>query len=427
MDNIVEVILPKYDTINYDKVDGFHEIESFSWGGCTNRVFTGLVEDLQVYFIQPGNGFFDIGMIYGADREDLPMMDSERFGFFSKAALEFMLQSGRQPDIIHCHDWSTAITAKSYWDDYHSYGLPHSNIVFTIHNMGYGVDLIAQAMQFSQKATTVSPTYAEEILHEGAIQHAQQKFHGIRNGIDIEIWDASDDKHLPVGYTSANVVEGKAAAKTALKQRVGLQNVDVPLIGIVSRLTLQKGVELMEHAIWTALSRGCQVVVLGSAFDKEMQQHWIDIELSLRHQYHDMARLIFAYDEPLSHLIYAGSDMLLIPSTFEPCGLTQLISMRYGTVPIVRHTGGLRDTVFDVDFDKERAAAQGVQPNGFAFEGNDTSGLDYALHRAIDCCYNRGNDEHFWNNLAKTVMEQDWSWNEPALTYMALYYAAMDR
>ena len=424
MGNIVEVVLPKYDTINYDKVKGFHEIESFDWGGCTNRVFTGLVEDVQVYFIQPGNGFFDIGMIYGADWEDFPMMDSERFGFFSKAALEFMLQSGRQPDIIHCHDWSAALVAKSYWDDYNQYGLPHSSIVFTIHNMGYGQDLIAQAMQFSQKATTVSPTYAQEIVHEGPIQHSQHKFHGIRNGIDIEIWNASDDKHLPMGYDSSNSEEGKARAKRSLKDYVNLKNVDVPLVGIVSRLTLQKGVELMEHAIWTALDRGCQVVVLGSAFDEEMTQRWNEIELSLRHQHHDMARLIFAYNEPLSHLIYGGCDMILVPSMFEPCGLTQLIAMRYGTIPIVRHTGGLRDTVFDIDFDQERAKAQGIETNGFAFEGNDTGGMDYALHRAIDAWYN---DKAFWNSLVSRVMDQDWSWSEPALTYLALYYAAKER
>ncbi len=190
--------------------------------------------------------------------------------------------------------------------------------------------------RYSQKATTVSPTYAQEVRNEGPVQHNQFKFKGIRNGIDPAIWNASDDEHLPVAYDSSSVVEGKAAAKRAVKERVGLKNVDAPLVGIVSRLTLQKGVELMEHAIWTALERGCQVVVLGSAFDSEMQQHWIDIELSLRHQYHDMARLVFAYDEPLSHLIYAGSDMLLIPSTFEPCGLTQLISMRYATpLPLV--------------------------------------------------------------------------------------------
>ena len=175
--------------------------------------------------------------------------------------------------------------------------------------------------------------------NEGPIQHNQFKFKGIRNGIDVEIWNASDDKHLPVGYDSASVVEGKAAAKRAVKERVGLKNVDAPLVGIVSRLTAQKGVHLMEHAIWTALERGCQVIVLGSAFDPEMQQHWNELELKLRHQYHDLAKLIFAYDEPLSHLIYAGADMILVPSMFEPCGLTQMIAMRYGSVPVVRQTG----------------------------------------------------------------------------------------
>ncbi|QDZ24180.1 starch synthase [Chloropicon primus] len=422
MGHQVEVVLPKYDTINYDEIQGFHEIESFEWGGCTNRVFTGIVENVVVNFIDPSNGMFSIGMIYGADYEPIPMMDSERFGFFSKAALEFLLQSGRQPDIVHCHDWSTGLTAKSYWDDYHNFGLSTPKIVFTIHNFGYGEAEIGAAAMFSQKFTTVSPSYADEIRHEHCIAPYSDKFVGILNGIDPAMWDPMDDEFLPIPYSEDNAAEGKARAKAALRERVGLRNDDVPVVGIVSRLTQQKGVHLMEHAIWTALERGCQCVVLGSAFDPEMQRHWDQLELSLRHQYHDAAKLIFAYDEPLSHLIYAGCDMILVPSMFEPCGLTQMIAMRYGAVPVVRQTGGLRDTVFDVDHDRERADREkGIEPNGFTFEGMDTPGMDYALNRAIDCWYS---DREFFHQLQSRVMAQDWSWNEPALEYLDLYYAA---
>ena len=141
-----------------------------------------------------------------------------------------------------------------------------------------------------------------------------------------------------------------------------------------------------------------------------------------------LSQLIFAYDEPLSHLIYAGSDMILVPSMFEPCGLTQLIAMRYGAIPVVRQTGGLRDTVFDVDHDAERSESEGKGgTNGFTFEGADQGGMDYALHRAIDRWYGGGEGQEAWEDLVVRVMAQDWSWNEPAMEYMDLYYAAKER
>ena len=141
-----------------------------------------------------------------------------------------------------------------------------------------------------------------------------------------------------------------------------------------------------------------------------------------------LSQLIFAYDEPLSHLIYAGSDMILVPSMFEPCGLTQLIAMRYGAIPVVRQTGGLRDTVFDVDHDAERSESEGKRgTNGFTFEGADQGGMDYALHRAIDRWYGGGEGQEAWEDLVVRVMAQDWSWNEPAMEYMDLYYAAKER
>ncbi|VAH36803.1 unnamed protein product [Triticum turgidum subsp. durum] len=164
-----------------------------------------------------------------------------------------------------------------------------------------------------------------------------------------------------------------------------------------------------------------QVVLLGSAPDHRIQGDFSNLAAKLHGEFDGRVKLCLTYDEPLSHLIYAGADFILVPSIFEPCGLTQLTAMRYGSIPIVRKTGGLYDTVFDVDDDKDRACEQGLEPNGFSFEGADSNGVDYALDRAITTWY----DARDWfHSLCKRVMEQDWSWNRPALDYMELYHSA---
>jgi starch synthase len=163
------------------------------------------------------------------------------------------------------------------------------------------------------------------------------------------------------------------------------------------------------------------VVLLGSAPDPRIQSDFCRLADSLHGENHGRVRLCLTYDEPLSHLIYAGSDFILVPSIFEPCGLTQLVAMRYGSIPIVRKTGGLYDTVFDVDHDKDRARVLGLEPNGFSFDGADCNGVDYALNRAISSWFEaRG----WFHSLCKRVMEQDWSWNRPALDYIELYHSA---
>ncbi|KAH0460235.1 hypothetical protein IEQ34_010898 [Dendrobium chrysotoxum] len=224
-----------------------------------------------------------------------------------------------------------------------------------------------------------------------------------------------------VSYTSENVVVGKNAAKEALQRRLGLNNSNHPLIGIITRLTVQKGIQLIKHAIWRTLECNGQVVLLGSAPDPRIQNDFINLANQLHSSHSGRVRLCLTYDEPLSHLIYAGADFILVPSLFEPCGLTQLVAMRYGSIPVVRKTGGLYDTVFDVDDDKERAQSLGLEPNGFSFEGTSSSGVDYALNRAISAWYH---SREWFNLLCKRVMEQDWSWNRPALDYIELYYAA---
>jgi len=198
-------------------------------------------------------------MIYGTDYLEIPLTDAERFGFFSRAALEWMLQSKRNPDIIHCHDWQTAPCAKSYWEDYNAYGLDNPRIVFTIHNLNYGKELIKEAMTYSQASTTVSRTYREEIATHGSIVDNLPKFHGVVNGIDPDIWDPSGDDFLPRYYDETEVVAGKAAARQALCAYSNIPNKEgTPLVGIVTRLTSQKGVHMIRHGIkrpWSAVAR----------------------------------------------------------------------------------------------------------------------------------------------------------------------------
>lgn len=422
--HLVEVVLPRYDFfLQSPMLNNVVYETDFEWGGTRIFVSTQIVEGLRVFFIEPQNGFFSTQSVYG--RND----DAMRFDFFCKAALEFLLQTGRQPDVLHCHDWSTASVARSYWNDYHHYGLWKPNVVFTIHNLNYGQANIGEAAMHCQKFTTVSPTYALEVGGDPAIASHVGKFMGIRNGIDMDIWDPEVDQFLPMGYTPATVVDGKAAARQALSERLGLAGWrDAPMIGVISRLTAQKGVHLIKHAAWRALDRGGIFVLLGSAPDPKIQGEFDGLASSLGGE---NAAFYFAYDEPLSHLIYAACDMIVVPSMFEPCGLTQMIAMRYGAIPIVRCTGGLRDTVFDVDYDKPRAAweMEGSsdwqrdsidQTNGFSFEGTDPGGLDFAMNRAIDAYYN---DRQWFYGLQKRVMLQDWSWNRPALDYIELYYA----
>ncbi|PNW73958.1 hypothetical protein CHLRE_13g579598v5 [Chlamydomonas reinhardtii] len=414
-------MLPKYDCINYDLYDciNYDLVEdlvqegSFTWGGTAVRVWRGGVEGLDTVFLEPENGMFWVGCIYGKNN------DAQRFAFFCGAALQYLKNQaapgGRgAADIIHCHDWQSAPVA--YGDR------GGAKTVFTIHNLSYGADLIGRAMQACQVATTVSPTYAREIAGHPSVAAHLNKLYGVLNGIDQDIWDPSEDPCLPLHFSADNVAAGKEAARRALRQKLGLVAADVPIVGCVTRLVAQKGIHLIKHAAWRTLERGGQFVLLGSAPDGRVQGEFNALREQLSRAYPDRAALVFTYDEPLSHLIYAGSDMFLVPSMFEPCGLTQMIAMRYGTIPVVRKTGGLVDTVYDVDHDEDRARLKGMDTNGFSFEGTDFAGMDYALNRALSVWYS---DKALWHSLRKRAMTQDWSWNSPALDYVELYYKAL--
>jgi ADP-glucose type glycogen/starch synthase len=384
----------------------------FQFGSTYWRVYRGEVVGVPTFFLGPESGDFSVGCIYG--RGD----DAARFEFFCHASLEFMLKTQRNPDIVHCHDWSTAPVARKLNEFYSGTPLGNTQSVFTLHNLNYGANLVGEAIKYCAMATTVSPTYAWEVGSNPAIAPGIDKFYGIRNGVDPDIWDPENDMWLAQHYTADTVRQGKSFNKRELQQRTGLkQEPDMPLVGIVTRLTAQKGISLIEHAIHKVLERGGQVVLLGTAPDSRVQEQFE----GMRHVVEEgqNCKLILNYDEPLSHLIYAGADMICVPSMFEPCGLTQLIAMRFGSVPIVRKTGGLADTVFDVDHDKERCGWYGYEPNGFSFEGADTESLDYALNRALDSYYDA---REWFQSLQKRCLTQDFTWNRPALEYMELYY-----
>jgi len=407
----VDVVLPKFDILKYDQISNLHKVDSFEYDNVKIAVWTGTVEEVNVTFLDPQNGMFCHGCIYG--RND----DHVRFGFFARATacwVRILASRGDRPDVVHAHDWQTG---PALWDD-----LSQARTAFTIHNLEYGADLIAGAMAAADIGTTVSPSYAQEVKHHGSVSQHQHKFTGIINGIDYTIWDPSNDIFIPSPYDFQTVVEGKAAAKHELRSRLRMEQREACLMGVVSRLVGQKGIHLIKETCWKTLEGGGQFVLLGSAPDPRIQGEFEQLAYEASKHYPGQVAHVFNYDEPLSHLIYSGSDMIAVPSLFEPCGLTQMIAMRYGAVPFVRRTGGLRDSVFDVDDDQERAMVASLEPNGFSFDGTDEGSCSYALSRALH--YWR-TDREYWNSLARLNMEQDWSWNYPAMDYIDSYFSIL--
>ncbi|XP_022142174.1 probable starch synthase 4, chloroplastic/amyloplastic isoform X2 [Momordica charantia] len=456
--HLVEIVLPKYDCMQYNRIRDLRLLdvilESYFDGRLfKNKIWVGTVEGLPVYFIEPlhPDKFFWRAQYYGEHD------DFKRFSYFSRAALELLLRAGKRPDIIHCHDWQTAFIAPLYWDLYYPKGLNSARICFTCHNFEYqgtapasdlascGLDVdqlnrqdrlqdnsahdrinpVKGAVVFSNIVTTVSPTYAQEVrtaegghgLHSTLNFHSK-KFVGVLNGIDTDVWNPTTNSFLKVQY-SANDLKGKAENKDALRKHLGLaSNVRKPLVGCITRLVPQKGIHLIRYAIYRTLELGGQFVLLGSSPVPHIQREFEGI--ANHFESHDQIRLVLAYDESLSHWIYAGSDMLIIPSIFEPCGLTQMIAMRYGSIPIARKTGGLNDSVFDVDDDT-------IPPqfrNGFTFLTPDEQGLNNALERAFSHYLNNPGG---WQQLVEKVMNIDFSWETSAAQYEELYSRSVAR
>jgi starch synthase len=449
--NEVEIILPKYDCMRYDRIWGLTKFFSDLWVPYFTEwircdVLVGFVDGLKCFFIEahsPHN-FFNRGMLYGQPD------DAARFAFFSRAALEFMLKTQKQPDIIHCHDWQTGLVPVLLFEVYKNLGMTHPRVCYTLHNLGHqgitgdvilrqvglhpnwmmtpermldnihrnAVNLMKGGIVFSNFVTTVSPRYAEEIRHSSLGQGLQstlrvhgEKVGGVLNGIDYAVWNPEIDPHIPEPYGIDNL-NNKVKSKQALRHRLLLRDEFKPIVCVVSRLDRQKGVDLIQHGIFYALHHGCQFVLLGTA----PERHINDRFWSLKHQLNDSpdCHLELSYDEELAHLMYAGSDMILIPSVYEPCGLTQMIAMKYGTVPVVRNTGGLADTVFDANFSDQPFEER----NGYVFNDLNPPGMESALSRAIGLWHKY---PEYFRQLRLNGMKQDYSWNHPGSHYLNIY------
>jgi starch synthase len=439
----VTVLMPRYRSIPFPPgefagsvhvpVDGLPR----SAGYYRTRTEAGV----EVVFVEHPP-FYDRPILYGEYADN-----RLRFAFLARAALEYFRSRGERPSVFHAQDWQTGLVPvylKSfYWDDPTLHRTPS---VFTIHNVAYQgqfpldtLDVLGLPWQlgtsaaleyhgsisylkggtvFAELVSTVSPTYAREIQgpehgfgFEGVVRSRAADVSGILNGVDYDEWDPRHDRHVARRYSPEDT-SGKAACKADLLRAYGLdERPDLPVLGITSRLVWQKGIDIVVDAWWDFLQRPVRMVVLGTG-DRDVQD-------GLRaFQDRDPRRFAvrFAYDESLAHKVVAGADIFLMPSRSEPCGLTQMYALRYGTIPIVRSTGGLADTIEPYD------AADG-RGTGFRFDTPDGTGLVWALDQALRVFPDRS----AWKALMQRAMASDFSWDRSAREYVALYRRALDK
>lgn len=438
--NEVAVVLPYYDMVAAKFGDQVEDVLYFYTELGWRRAYVGvkrLVRDGVTFYFIDNQDYFFRGRVYGE------WDDGERFAFFQLAALELMEKVDFIPDILHVHDYHTAMIPFLLKEKYHWINA-YKNIktVFTIHNIefqgqfdpgmlgelfGVGAERyedgtlrwndclnwMKAAVLYSDRVTTVSPSYAQEIMTpefgkslDQVMRMESGKLSGIVNGIDTDLLDPETDPYL-VAHFSADDLSGKAKDKAALQERVGLPiRSDVPLIGIVSRLTDQKGFDLVVNELNNILQNDLQVVVLGTGYaDYENAFAWFG------HNYPEKMSANITFDLELAQQIYAACDIFLMPSAFEPCGLSQMMAMRYGTLPLVHEVGGLRDTV--IPYNR-------YEKTGTGFTFNNFSGywLTTTLSLALDVYYNHKED---WQMLQQNAMSTDFSWDTASLAYEDLY------
>ena len=396
-------------------------------------------EGVRIHFIE-NEEYFNRAGLYGNDRGDYPD-NLQRFSFFCHEALNLAKSLGFQPDIVHAHDWQAAllpVLLKTVFANDAFYARTKS--VLTIHNVAYqglfshkqygnlGLDpslysidgfefygkinFLKAGLLFADFLTTVSPTYAEEIQTkefgfglDGVLRKRKNSLRGILNGIDLELWNPAKDTRISKTYSAANL-EGKKACKEALQKLCGFPvNPQAPLFGMVTRLAEQKGLELVSEICNDLVAKGAQFVILG---DGDAVYRTLFRNIAARHPKN--AAAFIGFDALQAQAVYAGADFFLMPSYFEPCGLGQMISMRYGTLPIVRRVGGLADTVIDADLHPEEG-------NGFVFVEQTPEKLMGAVKRALKAFKDKGRLEA----LRKMAMKADFSWDKSAEKYTQLY------
>lgn len=406
--------------------------------GITERK-KNLSENISIYFTE-NEEYFNRTSYYGNDNGDYPD-NLKRFSFFSEEALVLAMKAGFKPDIVHAHDWQAALLPVYLKTKFSSEPFfKQSRSVLTVHNLAYqglfpqgqfselGLDaahlsnepfefygkinLLKAGIVFADGLTTVSPTYADEIQTreygaglDGVVRQKSSRLKGILNGLDTGFWNPAKDKNIPRRFSSEDF-EGKAVCKTALQEICGFEvNPEIPVFCIISRLVEQKGLDLLTDIADAFLSRKVQFILLG---DGEAVYKTAFGNIGRRHPAN--TKIFLGFDAQNAHKIYAGSDFFLMPSLFEPCGLSQMIALKYGALPVVRKTGGLAYTIIDIDADVSKG-------NGIVFENRSPEKLLEAIGRAEALFREKARFE----KLRKRGMKADFSWDKSALRYAEFY------
>ena len=445
----VRVVMPLYAGMPWadlEPLDGMLDVPMY-YGGARAGVRMGRLpgSDVPIYFIEY-NRLFDRPYLYGPPGQAYSD-NLERFALFSRASLQLCNSLGFIPDVVHANDWQTALVPAYINTVEWARPLHGAATVYTIHNLAYqgnfepgamfitglgaehfrpgefehlgDVNLMKAAIVHATMLSTVSPTYAAEIQTgplgcglDGVLASRRGDLRGILNGIDFEEWNPRIDRYLPRTFDADDLM-GKAVCKDALQREVGLPaRGDVPLYGVIGRLTSQKGFDVLARALDHLLDWDLQVVLLGAG-DPDAERFFA----ALAYQRGDKFRAYIGFDDALAHRIEAGCDFFLMPSRFEPCGLNQLYSLRYGTLPIVRNTGGLHDTVVNYD---ERTASG----TGFVFDDLTPEGLANTIGWAQSTYFDRPSHVE---RMRRFAMAQDFSWERAAAEYEQLYREAYAR
>ncbi|MCP3741039.1 glycogen synthase GlgA [Rossellomorea sp. BNER] len=434
----IRIILPKYKAIPEEYKSKMKKISEFTVPVGWRQQYCGIeqleMDGILFYFVDNEYYFKRDGMYGYFD-------DGERFSFFSKAVLESFAQIDFIPNVIHCHDWHTGMIPFLLRTEYQKkQGYEFIKSVFTIHNLQfqgifpkevmtdllgihdrffqpeqlefYGhINFLKAALLSSDYLTTVSPTYRNEILTayygekmDGILKNRQAELVGILNGIDDSFYSPENDKEV-FRFHSKNI-DDKIKNKNFLQKKFSLEvNSDTPIVAMISRLTKQKGLDLIKRVFHEMMENDVQFIVLGTG-DWEFEQFFKEMS----YQYPENVRVTIGFNEKLAKQIYAGADVFLMPSRFEPCGLGQMIAMRYGALPLVRETGGLNDTVKSYNEEVKEG-------NGFSFRNFNAHDLLYTYRRALKIY----NDKDCWNEIVKQAMTMDFSWAQSAFKYNQLY------
>lgn len=436
--NEVCLFLPYYRRIKYNPAFETEFLGSFSVNLSWREQYVGLFrlksrrKKLRIYFID-NEYYFGRDSVYG------DFDDGERFAYYSKAMLACMAYVDFVPDILHCHDWQAGLVIPYFRAEY-AERYPNTRTIFTIHNVEYQgkadkyffgdtiglpecyrerlefdgcINVMKGAIELSDMVTTVSRTYAGELKYpyyahglHSVLSGRGSRLRGIVNGIDTTGYDPATDPNLAKNYSAAKLA-GKKECREALRRELGLyENSEAPVLAMVTRLAAHKGIDLLNYIARRLLEREVQLVIVGTGERKYEQSL-----LQLASEYPGRVSVNLCFSPALASRVYAGADVYLMPSKSEPCGLSQLIAMRYGTIPVVNETGGLKDTVPPYD----PTTGEG---RGFTFQSYNADDFLAAIDRAITLYYN---DKDAWKRLQQHDMREDFSWKEPAAEYMKLY------